>query len=179
MRQEIRLAGFGGQGIILAGYILGKAAALYSDKEAILTQSYGPEARGGACSAELVVDDQPIDYPILDSPSILVLISQEAFEKYGSQVDPGATVLVESDLVKGAPEEWPGIPASRVAEELGARISANIVMLGFLIGVTRLLTSEALEHAISTSVPGRTVELNLRAFAAGYEYARQRAEVNA
>jgi 2-oxoglutarate ferredoxin oxidoreductase subunit gamma len=177
MRQEVRLAGFGGQGIVLAGYILGKAATLYGGKEAILTQSYGPEARGGACSAELVVDDQPIDYPTLESPDILVLMSQEAFEKYGSQVAPGAAVMVESDLVEGAPEEWPGIPASRLAEELGARISANIVMLGFLIGVTRLLNLEALEHAISSSVPERTVELNLKAFAAGYEYAQQRVEV--
>jgi 2-oxoglutarate ferredoxin oxidoreductase subunit gamma len=177
MRQEIRLAGFGGQGIVLAGYILGKAAALHGGKEAILTQSYGPEARGGACSAELVVDDQPIDYPMVDSPSILVLMSQEAFEKYGSHVEPGVTVLVESDLVEGMPEEWPGIPASRLAEELGARISANIVMLGFLAGVTRLLNTEALEHAISTSVPERTVGLNLRAFAAGYEYARKRVGV--
>jgi 2-oxoglutarate ferredoxin oxidoreductase subunit gamma len=177
MRQEIRLAGFGGQGIILAGYILGKAAALYGGREAILTQSYGPEARGGACSAELVVDDQPIDYPTLESPAILVLMSQEAFEKYGPQVGPGTTVMVESDLVEGAPDEWPGIPATRLAEELGARISANIVMVGFLTGITGLLNAEAVEHAVSTSVPERTVELNLKAFTAGYQYARQRAEV--
>ncbi len=177
MRQEIRLGGFGGQGIVLAGYILGKAATLYGGKEAILTQSYGPEARGGACSAELVVDDQPIDYPKLENPDILVLMSQEAFERYGAQVALGAAVMVESDLVEGAPEEWPGIPASRLAEELGARISANIVMLGFLIGVTHILNLEAVEHAISSSVPERTVELNLKAFATGYEYAQQREEV--
>ena len=179
MRKEIRLAGFGGQGIVLAGYILGKAAALYGGKDAILTQSYGPEARGGACSAELVVDDQAIDYPMLESPSLLVLMSQEAFEKYGSRVAPGATVIVESDLVQGAPKDWPGVPATRLAEELGARIAANIVMLGFLTGVTGLLERQAVEEAVRTSVPARTVDLNVKAFAAGYDYALQRAQVKA
>lgn len=177
MRQEVRLGGFGGQGIILAGYILGKAASLYDGKEAILTQSYGPEARGGACSAELVVDDEPIDYPVLSTPNVLVLMSEEAHQKYGTQIEPSTKVLIESDLVEGAPEEWPGIPASRLAEELGARISANIVMLGFLTSVTRLLSHKAMEEAISTSVPARTVELNLRAFAKGYEYGAQHTEV--
>lgn len=177
MRREIRLAGFGGQGIILAGYILGKAAALYGGKDAILTQSYGPEARGGACSADLVVDDDAIDYPKLESPTILVLMSQEAFEKYGSEAAAGASVIVESDLVHGAPEDWPGVPATRLAENLGARISANIVMLGFLTGVTNLLDRKAMEEAVRTSVPARTVELNLKAFAAGYDHALQRSQV--
>ncbi len=179
MRQEIRLGGFGGQGIILAGYIVGKAAALYDGKEAILTQSYGPEARGGACSAEVVVDDKPIDYPMLTSPSVLVLMSQEARQKYGTEIEPSANVLIESDLVEEAPEEWPRIPATRLAEELGARISANIVMLGFMTGATRILSREAMEEAISTSVPARTVELNLRAFAVGYENGVQHSEVTA
>jgi 2-oxoglutarate ferredoxin oxidoreductase subunit gamma len=173
MRQDIRLAGFGGQGIILAGYIVGKAAALYGGKEAILTQSYGPEARGGACSAEVAVDDQPIDYPMFDHADILVLMSQEACEKYGTQVTPGAKIVVESDLVEGALKEWPGVPATRLAEELGGRIMANIVMLGFLAGVTGLLSEEAMKEAVSTSVPARTVEKNLKAFAAGYEHASQ------
>lgn len=171
MRQEIRLAGFGGQGIVLAGYILGKAAALYSGKNAILTQSYGPEARGGACSADLVVDDGPIDYPMVESPSVLVVMSQEAFEKYGWNVAPGATGIIDSDLVSGAPEGWLGIPATRLAEELGARIAANIVMLGFLTGATQILKEEAVEESVSTSVPARLMETNLKAFAAGYEYA--------
>ena len=177
MRQEVRLAGFGGQGIILAGYIVGKAAALYGGREAIFTQAYGPEARGGACSAELVLDDVPIDYALVTAPSILVLMSQEAYEKFGTDIDPSARVLIESDLVEGAPEEWPGIPATRLAEELGTRISANIVMLGFLTGITRLLSHEAMEEAITTSVPARTVESNLRAFAKGYEHGLQRTEV--
>ena len=174
MRNEIRLAGFGGQGVILAGYILGKAAALYDDKEAIMTQAYGPEARGGACSGELVIDDGPIDYPMVDTPNVLMLMSQEAYEKFGADTAPGAQVVVESDLVHGAPSEWPGCPATRLAEELGAKISANIVMLGFLVGVTGLLNREAMEEAVATSVPQRTIDLNKKAFAAGYEYALDR-----
>ncbi len=177
MRQEIRLAGFGGQGIILAGYIVGKAAALYDDKEAIFTQAYGPEARGGACSAELVLDDVPIDYALVTTPEVLVLMSQEAYEKFGTDIDPSVSVLIESDLVEGAPEEWPGIPATRIAEELGTRISANIVMLGFLTGVTGLLSREAMEESVASSVPAKTVELNLKGFAKGYEHGLQRTEV--
>lgn len=177
MRHEIRLAGFGGQGIILAGYILGKAAAIHAGKDAILTQSYGPEARGGACAGELIIDDERIDYPMVQSPDLVVLMSQEAYEKYGSDLDPGVQVMIESDLVHGAPKEWPGVPATRLAEELGARISANIVMLGFFTGVTGLLDREAMEEAVASSVPSRTIELNRKAFAAGYEQARNLAEV--
>ena len=177
MRNEIRLAGFGGQGIILAGYILGKAAAIHGGKDAIFTQSYGPEARGGACAGELVVDDERIDYPMVESPNLLVLMSQEAYEKYSSGLAPGAQVMIESDLVRGAPAEWPGVPATRLAEELGARISANIVMLGFFTGVTGLIDREAVEEAVASSVPARTIELNKKAFAAGYDHARKLAEV--
>src|SRR3972149_7606969 len=97
MRQEVRLGGFGGQGIVLAGYILGKAAALYDGKEAVFTQSYGPEARGGACAAELVISDDVIDYPMVSRPDLLVLMSPEAFTKYGSAVAAGAPPLGHTD----------------------------------------------------------------------------------
>ncbi len=173
MREEVRLAGFGGQGIILAGYILGKAAALYDDKNAIFTQSYGPEARGGACAAELVISDEPIDYPLVSRPSYLVLMSQEAFSKYGAAAAEGAQLIVDTDLVEGAAgKEWlRHIPATRLAGELGSRIAANIVMLGFFGAVTQLVSRQALEESIRTSVPARTVELNLRAFQTGFDYA--------
>src|SRR3990170_861458 len=100
MRQEVRLGGFGGQGIILAGYMLGKAAALYDGKEAVFTQAYGPEARGGACSADLVISDEPIGYPMVSRPDLLVLMSQEAFTKYGSAVAEGAQLIVDTDLAE-------------------------------------------------------------------------------
>ena len=173
MRQEVRLGGFGGQGIILAGYILGKAAALYDGKEAVFTQSYGPEARGGACSAELVISDEVIDYPMVSRPDILVLMSQEAFTKYGSAVAEGAQLIVDTDLVEGATgKEWLlHIPATRLAGELGNRMVANVIMLGFLSAATGVVRREALEEAIRTTVRPGLLELNLKAFACGFEYA--------
>ncbi|MFQ5878988.1 MAG: 2-oxoacid:acceptor oxidoreductase family protein [Dehalococcoidia bacterium] len=173
MRWEVRLAGFGGQGIVLAGYVLGKAAALYDGKDAILSQSYGPEARGGACSAELVISDEEIDYPMIARPNVVVLMSQEAFHRYGPAVREGGVVLMDSDLVQTDTEGGRvyRVPATRLAEELGNRIAANMVMLGFFSAVTSLVSREALEESIRTSVRERTVPLNLKAFAAGYEYA--------
>jgi len=166
MRQEVRLGGFGGQGIILAGYMLGKAAALYDGKEAVFTQAYGPEARGGACSADLVISDEVIDYPMVSRPSLLVLMSQEAFTKYGSAVAEGAQLIVDSDLVESATgKEWLlHIPATRLAAELGNRMVANVIMLG-------LVSRGALEEAIRTTVKPALQELNLKAFACGFEYA--------
>src|SRR3970040_57891 len=98
-RHEVRLAGFGGQGIILSGYILGKVAALYDGKDAVFSQSYGPEARGGACAAEVVIDDDKVDYPVLARPNILVLMSQEAAVKYSADMADDAIVLIDEDLV--------------------------------------------------------------------------------
>jgi len=180
MREEVRLAGFGGQGIILAGYILGKAAALYDKKEAIFTQAYGPEARGGACSAEVVISDEPIDYPLVSQPKYVAIMSEEAFSKYGSAAAEGAVLMVDSDLVETASRlGWAhGIPATRLAEEkLGTRIVSNIVMLGFFCGVTELVSASAMEEAVRTSVPAKTVDLNVRAFNTGLEYARSGGKV--
>jgi len=179
MRQEIQLAGFGGQGIILAGHILGKAAALYDGKNAILTQSYGPEARGGACAAELVISDEPIDYPLVTQPQIVVCMSQEAFSKYGAAAAEGAQLIVDSDLVESVSRKgWlRHVPATRLASDMGSRIAANMVMLGFLCGVTAVVSRPALEEAIRTTVRPSLAELNLRAFACGYAHAEAGVEV--
>ena len=180
MRQEIRFAGFGGQGIILAGYIAGKALAVYENKEAILTQSYGPEARGGACAAELAVDDEPIDTPLISRPNVTVMMSREAFQTYGPAVRQGGIVILDQDLVDTT-TEGPRVfrvPATRLAEELGKRIVANIVMLGYFTGITGLISKEAMEEAVRTSVPAKTVDLNIKAFEAGYEYARRQKEAS-
>lgn len=174
MRREIRLAGFGGQGIILAGHIIGKAAALYDDHYAALSQSYGPEARGGACSAEVVLADEPIDYPLIGSPDYLVLMSHEAMLTYGRERGGCAAVLIDEDLVQ-LEEESPSlhrIPATRLAQELGNRIVANIVMVGFFAAVTGAISRHAAEEAVRSTVRAKTVPLNLRAFATGYGYAR-------
>ncbi len=173
-RTEMRFAGFGGQGIILAGYIVGKAASIYDKKNATLTQSYGPESRGGACSAGVVVSDTPVHYPHPVTPSILVVMSQEACTKFECMLPDNATVLMDEDLVK--PEmlnktaKIYSIPATRMAETLGRKIVANIVMLGFFTAVTKLVSLEAMQEAVASTVPPATKELNLSAFRQGYDY---------
>jgi len=178
MRKEIRFAGFGGQGMILAGHIAGKAAAVHEGKEAVLTQSYGPEARGGACSAQLVVDTEDIDYPLVSQPDITVIMSQEAFNKFAKDSKPGSTMIVDQDLVETdmEGENVYRVPMTRLAEEMGKRIVANIVMLGAFTAVTGLISKDAMLESVKSSVPPKTIDLNVKAFEAGYEYARQQKE---
>lgn len=174
MRKEIRISGFGGQGVILAGYILGKGLAIYAGLEAVMTQSYGPEARGGASSANIVVSDEPIDYPFVQYPDFLVAMSQEAYTRYRPMARPGAVVIIDEGLVAPHEGDMPyGIPATRLAEELGRRVVANVLMLGFFTAVTGLIRKEAMEQAIVSSVKPVTIPLNLQAFQTGFEYARE------
>ncbi|MFC2025939.1 2-oxoacid:acceptor oxidoreductase family protein [Chloroflexota bacterium] len=171
MRKEIRIAGFGGQGIVLAGYILGKALSLYDGLEAVMTQSYGPEARGGASSANVIASDEPIDYPFIQRPDILVAISQEAYSKFRPTVKPDSLILIDGELIKPFDNDHPQeIPATSFAEELGRRIVTNIVMMGFFTAVTDVVSRGAMEKAIESSVKSKTVPLNMAAFAKGYEY---------
>ena len=175
MRKEIRISGFGGQGIVLAGYLIGKAVALYQDLEAALTQSYGPEARGGASASNVVVADRPIDYPFIHSADILITMSQEAYTRYHHDLNPDGKILVDSGLV--TPDdgvEVDGVPATELAEELGRRIIANVVMLGFLCRQTELVEKEALIRAIETTLPHKAIELNLAALERGYSYISER-----
>ncbi|KPJ53592.1 pyruvate ferredoxin oxidoreductase [candidate division TA06 bacterium DG_24] len=178
---EIRVTGFGGQGIIRLGYIIGKAASLYGQQHATLTQSFGPEARGSACSAQVVVSDMPVLYPYITRPDILVAMSQEAYGKYIDNLKEGGQLLFDQDLVSTG--ELPksvkafSIPATRLAEEMGNRIIANIVMLGFFTAVTGLIEPEAVRKAIPGSVPDRFVELNQKAFDVGYNYVKEGAVV--
>ena len=172
MRVEICIAGFGGQGVVLAGTILGKALALYDNYEAVLTQVYGPEARGGASSAGLVVSDELIDYPFVQHPDVFAILSQEAYTRFRPEARKDAIILIDEGLVTPWEDEHPyGIPATRLAEEMGQRRVANVIMLGFLTAITGLVSRQAMEKAIETTVKAKTVPLNLRAFAAGYEYA--------
>ena len=171
MHKEIRIAGFGGQGIVLAGYILGKALSLYDGLEAVMTQSYGPEARGGASSANIVVSDEPIDYPFVQRPDILVAISQEAYTKFRPTTKPKSIILIDGDLVNTFEDDRPlEVPATRFAEELGRRIVTNVVMMGFFTAITKVVSRGAMEKAIETSVKSKTVPLNMNAFAKGYEF---------
>ncbi len=173
-RVEIKIGGFGGQGVILAGIIIGKAASIYDDKDATLTQSFGPEARGGACSAQIVVNTERNLYPMVTRPDVLVVMSQPAYEKYVPEVKPGALVLYEESLVQpdGLPEGCRayGIPATRFAEELGRRMVLNIIMIGFFTALSDICPVEAVKKAVVDSVPRGTEKLNLSAFDRGYSY---------
>ncbi len=171
MRKEIRISGFGGQGVALAGYILGKALSIYSDYEAVMTQSYGPEARGGASSVNLVVSDEPIDYPFVQHPDILVALSEEGYTQFRHTARDNALIIVESDLVipRNGDTSY-CIPATRMAEELGRRVVTNVVMVGYFTAVTGLVTREAVEKAIAGSVKPKTLPLNLKAFEAGFNH---------
>ena len=173
MRVEVCISGFGGQGVGLAGNILGVALAIHSELEAVMTQAYGPEARGGASSANLVVSDERVDYPFVVDADILVALSQEAYNKFRPRVKPQAKVLIDSGLVTPTDHDHPfKIPATELAEALGNRIVTNLVMLGFFTAVTGLVTRDAMEKAIHSSVKPRFIELNLQAFANGFEYAQ-------
>ena len=172
---EIRIAGFGGQGVILSAMILGKAASIYQDGFATMTQSFGPEARGGACSAQLVISGSPVLYPYVTRPDILVILSQDAYTRFVPELKGGGTLIVERDLVRLTDlkpnTQVYSIPATRIAEELGKRMVLNSVMVGFFTSVTQLLDAVAVRKAVADSVPVSFRELNLKAFEAGLEYA--------
>jgi 2-oxoglutarate ferredoxin oxidoreductase subunit gamma len=171
---EIRIAGFGGQGVILSAIVLGKAASIHQGAFATMTQNFGPEARGGACSAQLVLAETPILYPYVTRPDILVVMSQEAYVRFGSELKDGGIMIVEQDMVRVS-ELKQGIqvysvPATRIAEELGKRMVLNSVMVGFFTAVTHLLETDAVRKAVADSVPSGFRELNLKAFERGFEY---------
>jgi 2-oxoglutarate ferredoxin oxidoreductase subunit gamma len=167
---QVRIGGVGGQGIVLAGRLLGKAAALFDGKEALCTQSYGPEARGGASRSDVIISNEPIDYPFVTQADILAVLFQEAYTRFRSRVSPDAAVIVDSVLVQPFDDETNvhRLPATQIAEELGSRIVANIVMLGYLAGLTDVVRRESLETAIRSTVRKQHVDLDLRALDAGF-----------
>ena len=178
MRTEIRICGFGGQGIILAGIILGKAASLFDENEAVQTQSYGPEARGGASKCEVVIDNKLIEYPKVQDPDVLIAMSNEALLKYIDDlkdegiliVDPGTTDLENvKDFVEEHNIKVYEAPATKTAmEDIGIKIVANIVMVGAITKITKVISKEAVMKAIEVSVPSGTEEKNIAAFEAGF-----------
>ena len=171
---EIRIAGFGGQGVILAAIVVGRAAAIEAGAFATMTQSFGPEARGGACSAQVIVSDKPILYPYVTTPDILVVMSQEAYTKFTPELRPGGMLITEQDLVRLS-DLKPGtqvfsVPATRLAEELGKKMVLNVVMVGFFAAVNGLLSPDSLRKAVLDSVPPAFRDLNAKAFERGLEY---------
>ena len=174
--REVKFAGFGGQGIILAGLICGKAASLFDNKNAVLTESYGPEARGGACSAGVIISTTKIFYPHIGTPDTMMIMSQEAFKTYGGSITDDGLMVVDSDLVtvsgikKGV--RLYKVPFTKISEEVGKRIVANIVMLGAFTALADAVSLEAMKKSILATVPKGTEELNLKAFQKGYDAAK-------
>jgi len=170
-RTEIRITGLGGQGVILLGYVLGKAAALYGDRHAVMTQSFGPEARGSACSAQVVVDEERIAYPYTISPKYLIALSQEGYDQHIGQCCDDTTVFLDGDMVEPKSDRCKHltVQATRVAEGVGRRLLLNMVMLGFFGRHSNLLDGAAFRSAIKSSVPPGTEEMNLTAFERGWE----------
>jgi len=177
-RTEIRITGYGGQGVVLSAYIVGRACAIGAGRHATMIQSFGPEARGSACSATLVLSDTEVLYPYVRRPDVFVAMSTEGYDKYRDELRDDGVLVYEQDLVHPTFKEGQpafGIPSTRIAEGLGRSLVQNIVMVGFLTAVTRIATRDEVREAVKASVPAGTEELNLRAFDRGYEHAEQAA----
>jgi len=175
MRKEILLAGFGGQGVISTGVLIALAAGRFEGKEVAQTQSYGPEARGGACKAEVIISDSEIDYIKTIKPDIMVVMSQPALEKYIANVDSEQCILIIDDtLVERVPEEFKKIyriPATRIAEEnIGLRVVANVIMFGAFARISGLISSEVCLKALEAYMPSKVLKKNYEAFNDGYNY---------
>jgi 2-oxoglutarate ferredoxin oxidoreductase subunit gamma len=172
--RQVFITGFGGQGIVMAGDILGKAATLYDRRHATMMQTYGPEARGGSCSSQVIISDREILFPSIGEPEVLICMSQEGYTKNVKNLRRRGTLIWDTDLVKSrktaAGLTTYNIPATRFAEELGNAMMANIVMLGFLAAVENVVSAGALRDAVADSVPPATKENNIRAFDRGREY---------
>jgi 2-oxoglutarate ferredoxin oxidoreductase subunit gamma len=179
MIQEIRLHGLGGQGIITAGHLIGEAALLHDNKEAVMTEDYSPYITGGWSRADIVVSDEPIDYPLVTKPDILVAMSQDGLDDNWKTTKLDATIIVEKGMVKSQDVKDRSVfavPALSIAEELGKKVVANIVILGFLTARTGVISRDAMEATIVNRYP-KAAELNKKAFARGYELSRQEAPV--
>ncbi len=175
MRTEIILSGAGGQGLIVAGAILAEAAGVFEDKEVVQTQSYGIQARGGASQSTVVISDQPIKFPEVRQPDILLCLSQEAYERYVPRLRQGGLLVVDRDLVDPG-QLRPDIrllafPFTAEAELMGRRIAANVIALGALAGVTGLVKPESIAQAIPSRLPERNVATARQALQIGVKLA--------
>ncbi len=172
-RTEILIGGVGGQGVILAGILLGSAATLFDNKKAVQTQAYSSEQRGGMARAEVVISDEQVTDPQVRRPDILIALAQDAVDRHLEKIKPSGLLVVDSDLVKNVtPGEFRKmeIPATSLAEnELGNLVVANLILLGALIRKTGILTVGAMEKAIEANVPPKAKDLNLKAFRRGLE----------
>jgi len=172
-RTEILVGGVGGQGVVLSGILLGTAATLFEGKQAVQTQSYSSELRGGSTRAEVIISEEPVTDPQVRKPDILIALAEDALSKYIHRIKPKGLLVIDSDLVKGAkPGDYEilAIPATSIADkEMGNIVVANLIILGALLKKTGLLSVEAMEKAIEVSVPKKAITLNLNAFRRGLQ----------
>jgi len=172
LRTEIRLSAFGGQGIILAGVILGQGS-IADGNNAVQSQSYGPESRGGAAKSEVIISDRGIDYPMVMQADYLVSLSQPGFDKYSDEIKDGATIIIDEDLVTADKPNAAGrfykLPLTKTAEKIGNRLFTNIVMLGSVCAITEIVSKENLQKAVKANVPEKFLEQNIKAFDEGYK----------
>lgn len=177
-RYEIRFSGSGGQGLILAGVIFAEAVAIYDGKNAVQSQSYGPEARGGASKSEVILSDDMIDFPKATAIDLMLALTQEACTKYYGDIKDGGTLLVDEDFVREIPDgnfKVIRLPVIRTAsEDVGKAFVANIVAIGAIAALTGRVSREAVEKAVLSRVPKGTEDLNRKALAAGYELIERR-----
>jgi len=175
---QIRFTGFGGQGVILMGIILARAAALYDrpvgedgkpvKRSAIQTQSYGPSARGGHSKCDVKISDREMLYPFVEIPDYLIIMSQQAYSKYINERKPDTKILIDPDLVLERPKgDVYAVPATKTAEGLGTRIVSNVVMLGAFREISNIVSYESLERALLDALPKLTHDLNRSALGAG------------
>lgn len=173
---EIRICGYGGQGVILSAMIIGKASAIYEDKHSVLTQAFGPEARGSSCSAQVIISEKQILYPYVVNTDYLIAMSQDGFNKFLPEFKKNTgVILYENELVKIKNDDIKayGIPSTRIAEkELGKTMFSNIVMVGFFTNITNLVKYENVKEAIRTTVPEKTIDINLKALELGYNFGK-------
>ena len=180
-QHDIRISGLGGQGVIMTAMIIGKAAAIFEDRQATLVQSFGPEARGSTVSAQVMVSDDPIAYPYIRESDILVAYGQGAFDKFAPELKPGGILIYEDELVlpdRGLKDgvRTFGLPGTRIAEnELGRRLVFNMVMTGFFTAVTDLVAPAAMRSAVKALVPHGTETFNVEAFDLGFQYGKEAA----
>lgn len=176
-RYEIRLSGSGGQGLVLAGVILAEAAAIYDNHYAVQSQSYGPEARGGASKSEVIIGSEPISYPKAVKPDLLLALNQESFNKYAGSIREGGIVIADSDFVEvKQPGKYQYIPIPMIdlaRTQVGREMVVNIVCLGIIQELTDIVTMESLQKAVAKRVPKGTEDMNLKALRVGAEAARK------
>jgi 2-oxoglutarate ferredoxin oxidoreductase subunit gamma len=180
-RYEIRIAGFGGQGVVTIGRILGTTISMYEGKNSVNTQSYGPESRGGACRSEVVISDGEIYYPRVRMADILVALSQVALDTYIADLKKGGVLIVDSGAVESVPDRKDitifRIPTMEIAQKVGGVKFQNMIALGALSTQMDWVSQASFERGISEGVPSKTITVNLEAFKKGREYVKSQSEV--